>query len=932
MGEQAIGCAAQLDDVTVVLLGQEDPGYTGRAAHYYQARFAHLQTLAAPSAAVSGSAWAEQLLQALNQVETPFAVLTLECDFLLAEGIAAAVRALHADVDCLMAQGYSLGYQPGNNEVTYYKLGTAPKSRQQANSALGRIALHAEYGLQAWRSVVRVEALKTVVASVPAGLSFEGWCAAVSYGLLAKGAGSLLAQTSVVVEYRPWEISSAGREEQLTHIVRQIKQWDGGQAAVFADAKGFEVLNAFVRNTHERSEAPLLLTSRWNSVSAEPQLTFEPKQFVEMPYYNATVFGQLRSIEFLVHAWPAGQVQSRALEGTWVRQQALLTVHANDSADSLKARYWEAFELGVFNVQVCQRLVGALGVQELAQSRDLTIWREQLEAVQAVTVASLLADTPSGKVLEAIAAATPDAVARNRILDHLDKTPSPQMAFIVLDLDDSDAALQGTFDSLVGSGLRNFKVVVLKAGNLPAITTAKDTLHFIKVTQANLVAHLNQVVRQLPSEWVMLMQAGDVLVPGGLLRLQVELAGAQACQAICANEVQRDSDGRLLSVVRPGCNLDLLRSRPDLMSRHWLVRRQNVVDLGGYSETSAHALEFDLLLRLVEHSGIGGMAHLDEYLVIGQQASEALAADALTTLKRHLNLLGYRGQVNESAGGVFQVDFRHPQTPQVSILLSADSDLEQLKVSLASIVQRTRYARYEVIVVCETANAEPISAGLATVQGLGSRVRLFASESALRADMINEAATQAQGQYLVLMSSRSEVASPAWIEAMLNQAQRPEVGVVGCQMYDRDGLISHAGYELHGNGQVRNAWQGASRETPSALGLATVRSCQAVSDDCLMLSKELFEQCAGLETMDATGIDLCLKAAQAGLLVIWTPQAELLNAAVPLIDDQALQALVTRWPSAFSARAIVDVATAVDVSRSRGQGAPLELDWLADLK
>lgn len=932
MGEQAIGCAAQLDDVTVVLLGQDEPGYAGRAAHYYQARFKHLQALAAPSAAESASVWAEQLLQALNRVQTPFAVLALECDFLLADGVAAAVQALHDDADCLMAQGYSLAYRPGNNQVTYYKFGTAPKSRQQANSALGRIGLHAEYGLQAWRSVVRVEALKAVVASVPADLSFEGWCAAVSYGLLAKGAASLLAQTTVVVEYRPWQITPVAREEQLTLAVRQIKQWDGGQAAVFADAKGFEVLNAFVRNTHERGDATLLLTSRWGSVSAEPELTFEPKQFVEMPYYNATVFGQLRSIEFLLHAWPAGQVQSRALEGTWVRQQVLLAVHANDSADSLKARYWQAFDLGVFNAQVCQQLVGALDVQELAQSRDLTIWLEQLKAVHAVPVTSLLADTRSGKVLAAIEAATPDAAARSRILDHLGKTPSPQMAFIVLDLDDSDSALQDTFDSLVGSGLRNFKVVVLKAGNLPAITTAKDTLHFIKVTQANLVAHLNQVVRQLPSEWVMLMRAGDVLVPGGLLRLQVELAGAQACQAICANEVQRDSDGRLLSVVRPGCNLDLLRSRPDLMSQHWLVRRQSVVDLGGYSEASAHALEFDLLLRLVEHSGIGGMAHLDEYLVVGQQASEALAADALTTLKRHLNQLGYRGQVNESADGALQIDFRHPQTPQVSILLSADSDLEQLKASLASIVQRSRYARYEVIVVCQTANAEQIAAGLAAVPGLGSRVRLFASESSLRAEMINEAATQAQGQYLILMSSRSEVASPGWIEAMLNQAQRPEVGVVGCQMYDRDGLISHAGYELHANGQVRSAWQGASRETTSALGLATVRSCHAVSDDCLMLSKELFEQCAGLETQGGAGIDLCLKAAQAGLLVIWTPQAELFNARVPLIDDQASQALVARWPSAFSARAIVDVATAVDVSRSGRQGVALELDWLADLK
>ncbi|MDD1013145.1 glycosyltransferase family 2 protein [Pseudomonas rubra] len=930
MGEQAIGCAALLDDVTVVLLGQDEPGYAGRAAHYYQARFAHLRTLAAPSSQGAVGIWSEQLLQALEQVDTGYAVLTLECDFLLTTGIAGAVEALRADADYVMAQGYSLGYQPGNGEVAYYKIGSAPKAQLHASSALGRIGVHAEFGLQAWRAVVRIEVLKAAVRSVPAHLSFDSWCIAVSYALLAQGASRLLAHTSVMVEYRPWTLSEQACEELLSQTVRQLQQWDSEQAAVFASARGFEVLNAFVRNTHERCEAPLLFTSRWNSLSSEPQLTFEPTQFVDMPYYNAGVFGQLRSSEFILHAWPAGQIHSRALEGTWVQQQALLTEHSNDTAESLMARYWQAFALGVFNPQVCQHLLAGLGEQDQGLRRDLGIWLEQLDLLPATSVEAQLASTPSGKVLEAIAAASPNSAARERIFAHLGKNPAPQMAFVVIDLEDNNTGLQNTFDSLVASGLRNFKIVVLKAGELPAITTARDALHFIKVTPANMVAHLNQVVRQLSSEWLLMLQAGDVLATGGLLRLQVELSGAQACQAICANEVQRDSDGRLLSVVRPGCSLDLLRSRPDLMAQHWLVRRQAIIDLGGYSDGCAQALEFDLLLRLVEANGIGGMAHMDEYLVVGQQSPASMAADALTTLKRHLSALGYRGQVNESADGTFQVDYRHPQTPQVSIVLVADSDLEQLKQSLASVVQRTRYGRYEVIVTCESANAEAVAAGLATVQGLGSRVRLFACESSVRAQMVNQAAALAQGQYLVLMSSRSEVVSPAWIESLLNQAQRPEVGIVGCQMFDRDGVISHAGYELLGSGLVSNARQGASRLQVTLPGLEAVRSCQAVSADCLMVGKALFEQCAGLDEQLAGGVDvdMCLKAAQAGLLAICVPQAQVLNSAVPLPAPEQCLALVQRWPSAFSTRVVVDIQHGVDVSRTADVAGNVVLEWL----
>ncbi|MGH8380254.1 glycosyltransferase family 2 protein [Pseudomonas sp.] len=934
MGEKAIEAAALLDDLTVILLGRDEPGYAGRAAHYYRARFGRYATVEASMQGATAHAWQAQLLATLDQVDTPFTVLTLDCDFLLVDAAVAAVQALRVAPQYLMAQGYTLGYRPGNSDVGYYKIGSALPGSASANSGRERIQLHGEHGLHAWRAVVRVEALKAVVRDAPLDLPFEGWSVAVSYGLLAQGAVKVLAQTGVIAEHSAQRGSQVMHEEQLNRAISLLRQWDAEHGQLCADAKGFDALSAFVRKTHDSHDAPLLFRSHWAKVSVEPERTFEPRQFVEMPYYNAALFGQLRALEFLVHGWPAGRVHSSALEGVWVRQQALMAVHPNDTVDSLKERYWQAFALGLFNRQVCQRLVDTLnGKDDLVLAEELRFWLEQLNDLQGSDIQPLLEATPSGKVIAAIAAATPDSAARQRVLAHLAKKRSPQIAFLVVDLDNSDSALQATFDSLLASGLRDFKIVVLKVGELPAITTAKDTLHFIKVTPGNLIAHLNQVSRQLSSDWLMLLQAGDMLTTGGLLRLQVELGGAEACQAICANEVQRDSEGRLLSVVRPGCNLDLLRNRPDLMSRHWLVRRETLLELGGYSETCAQALEFDLLLRLSEQHGIAGMAHLDEYLVVGQQAPETMGADALSTLKRHLTTLGYRGQVNVAEDGAFQIDFRHPATPQVSVLLPAGEDLAQLQACLASIVQRTRYTHYEVLVVSDTANAESVAARIASIQGLGGRIRLLSCEQGLTgAEMINQAALQARGEYLLLMSARSQVVSPAWIEALLNQALRPEVGVVGVQMYGRDDMITHAGYELLASQQVRGSWLGVSRHAAESVpGLAAVRSCQAVSGECLMVRKELFEHCAGLEAIAGADVDLCLKAAEAGLLVVWTPMAQMLNAGIAMLEEAQVQALVVRWPAAFTTRSHVDRCHGVDVSRLPAAGKPVELEWLAEV-
>ncbi|OOW03498.1 glycosyl transferase [Pseudomonas sp. MF6396] len=917
-------------DVTVVLLGHEEQGYRERALHYYKTQGLACAVVEHASSNLTGDACTQGLQALLSQLATPFVSLALDTDFVRVQALEAAAEHLHAHPQCQLAQGYVLGHAPGSKQVAYHKIGDALDATVGENARVA-IEQYAASGQSAWRALVRGPTLQAVLATLPAGLDFDTWLVVVSYSMLGQGALKRLDQTDALVQYAESRLSQVEREEQRVRAVRVLRQWDADHLRLCADDEGFTVIDRFVGATQGGVATDLLFTSTWSGMNAAPERRFEPRQFVELPYYNAPLFEVLTGLEFLLHAWPVGQAHRQAVEGTWVSQFELLREHPNDTVDTLRARYWQALDLGVFTPEVCRRLLATLVDEDVqADARELQAWLERLDGLPGIDPAAWLRATASGLVQESIAAATPDAATQQRIVAHLSKQRAAQIAFVVVDLEDDNGALQNTFDSLLASGLRDFKLVVLKAGKPPVVTTPRDTLHFIQVTPGNFVSHLNQVARQVPSEWLLLLQAGDLLTVGGLLRLQVELASAPGCLAICANEVQRDSDGRLVSVVRQGGNLDLLRSRPDLMSQHWLVRREAVVELGGYSETYPQAVEFDLLLRLVEHNGLNCLAHMDEYLVIGRGGREGMAQDALSTLNRHLAALGYRGQVNDAGEGQLQIDFRHQSTPLVSILIAADDDLEQLKACVVSVLQRTRYPRYEVLVACRDTLADLTVAAL---QGFGGRVKLLAGEHVQSASqLINLAAVNASGEYLVLLSSRCQVVTPAWIEALLNQAQRPEVGVVGARLVDREAAISHAGYELLAGAQVQSPWLGVStRDSKASLWSGVVRSCAAVSADCLMVRKALFEQCDGLSAEGGADIELCLKAADAGLLVIWAPQAQLLSDQVPMPDAQACQALEGRWPAAFSSRVIIDGRFGVDVSRSVAAGGSPVLEWLADL-
>ncbi len=880
-------------EVTVVLLGQGQDDHRARAQHYYRQAGIPCLVMQPLLQCDTGEMYREQLLKTLCQVSTGFVVLTLDTDFVIAQALYQAAACLNAVPQAVAAQGHALGFSVGNAQVMYHLLGAAVPG-QGEKDALARLCQYGQARRQAWRAVIRLPALQAALSAMPVGLDFASFCLGLSYALLALGEVEQLEQVDVLCACEPAEVSQVLRDEYMNLALRNLHHWDSEHGALCSSDAGFEVLSRFVWGSYDQGTAPLLFTSNWNSVLDDPQRLFEPRQYVEMPYYNRALFAQLTAVEFLCHAWPAGVAQYQALEGCWVRTNDLLKEHPDDDAQALQLRYWQALTLSLFDPHVCQKLLDTLtNEDDRDRARELRDWLARLAQVPGIERQPRLNNTASGQVLAALRAATPDAAARQQVQRYLARHKQ-QIAFVVLDLEDDDQALQATFDSLLASGIRDFKLLVLKQGKPPAITTARDTLHFVQVNESNWLGYMNQAVRQLPSEWLLLLQAGDELLAGGLLHLLTELADSPACQAICANEVQRDDEGRLHEVVRPGADLDVLRSQPGLMSGHWLVRRQAVLDLGGYSETHRQVLEFDLLLRLVEAQGLASLAHLDDFLVIGKQVAPARAEDALKALNRHLTHLGYRAQLRDEQAAGLSIDYRHTATPLVSILVASTGDHVRLAACLASVLQRTRYSRYEVLVVCGDHEVDAL-------RHLGGRVQLLLGEHGASSSVwLNQAASKARGEYLVLLSAHCQVLTPAWLEALLNEAQRPEVGVTGALLQTSDGSLAHAGYALHAGPEIAQPWLGASAEAQrKARWPQVVRSCSAVSGDCLMVSKDVFMHCGGLQLEEGADIDLCLSVASAGQLVVWTPLAQL---QVSTVCAQPANLLQARWPSAFAGK------------------------------
>jgi hypothetical protein len=171
-----------------------------------------------------------------------------------------------------------------------------------------------------------------------------------------------------------------------------------------------------------------------------------------------------------------------------------------------------------------------------------------------------------------------------------------------------------------------------------------------------------------------------------------------------------------------------------------------------------------------------------------------------------------------------------------------------------------------------------------------------------REAMRNAAAQEAQGEFLLWLDATAMVSDGDWLPALLNHAQRPEVGAVGCMLASADGVIQQAGLVLGLGGSVGPAFAGHVLGDEGALSaLVTERNGVAVGDRCLMVRRETFLQSGGFSVDPLLApwaeADLCLRLQQAGYLNVWTPRARLLLEAAPAAAISAEQedALYARW-------------------------------------
>ncbi|SFU79287.1 Glycosyl transferases group 1 [Paenacidovorax caeni] len=396
-------------------------------------------------------------------------------------------------------------------------------------------------------------------------------------------------------------------------------------------------------------------------------------------------------------------------------------------------------------------------------------------------------------------------------------------------------------------------------------------------------AYLMVLMKQHAEQWWLRVPAGAQFLPSGVEMVRQALLQTPAFKAVYADEVVPGSKG-VLPLFRPDFNLDLLVSFPGVMGRHWLFHREALEAIGGFDPEDGGAFELGALLRMAESGEFGSLGHVPEPFLIAP-ATVSASEDARRAVLSHLHRRGYvNARVVDGAPGTFRVLYGHEQAPLVSVIIPTKDQLPMLQRCVETLLGNTAYRNFEVLIVDNGSSTPEAQAWLDGIERMGvDQLRVLRYPHPFNYSAMNNlAARQARGEYLLLLNNDTAVLQEDWLDAMLNHAQRPEVGIVGAKLLYPDGNVQHAGVVLGLNGPADHPYNGAALDAPGDMHRLLVdQNLSAVTGACLMVRKSLYEAVGGLDEGDFkvsyNDIDLCLKIRQSGHLVVWTPHALMMH-------------------------------------------------------
>lgn len=403
----------------------------------------------------------------------------------------------------------------------------------------------------------------------------------------------------------------------------------------------------------------------------------------------------------------------------------------------------------------------------------------------------------------------------------------------------------------------------------------------------------NQCLAMATGEYIGLFDHDDILHPSVLYEYVKVINEQQADYIYCDETTFKSGDiNKMLTMhFKPDYAIDNLRANNYIC--HFSVFARKLLDgTELFRPRFDGSQDHDMILRLTDRAE--RVVHVPKLMYYWRSHAGSTAAGidakpyaveaAKGAVADHLKRHGFEHfQISSTRAfdTIFKIRYQIIGSPKISIVIANKDHKEDLKRCITSILEKSTYENYEIIVVENNSTQQEIFDYYEELKE-NEKIRVLTYEGEFNYSAVNNlGVANANGEYILLLNNDTQVITVNWMEELLMYAQREDVGAVGAKLYYADKTIQHAGVVL-GLGAHRTAGHSHYKQHRDNLGymgrLCYAQNVSAVTGACLLVKKALFEEAGRLDESFAVSlndVDFCLKLREKGYLNVFTPFAEL---------------------------------------------------------
>jgi glycosyltransferase involved in cell wall biosynthesis len=444
---------------------------------------------------------------------------------------------------------------------------------------------------------------------------------------------------------------------------------------------------------------------------------------------------------------------------------------------------------------------------------------------------------------------------------------SPLISVLVPTYNTPEKYLKPLIESLIAQDYSTWELCVadgstdaLRATAIQDACMADPRIKYIALKEnRGIVGNTNEALKLATGEFVAFLDHDDTLAPQALLEVVSVIQQHNLVDLIYSDEDKLSDDGteRSLPFFKPDWS-PAMEEGVNYMT-HFLVVRHSIIDVvGGLRDGFEGAQDYDFILRLTDATK--QIVHIPKILyhwrtaegstsgpIENKQYADTAGQRALAEHVKRQNIKGTVLAIPELPTN-YRIKYKIPSNAKASIIIPFKDKPELLKTCLTSILKKTTFPNYEIILLSNNSVEVETHSYLKSLAEQ-PHIKVFYWDHPFNYSALNNfGRKKASGDYLVLLNNDTEVISNDWLDELIGVAAQPGVGSVGPRLLYPNDKIQHAGIILGMGTMAGHVFKNLPEDALTAFGRPYwPRNYLAVTAACLCVATKKFDEVHGMD-------------------------------------------------------------------------------------